>query len=59
MPTIGILVGKMNAAQLLWTLFFLKIFLITTYGVLWFWARRSRKKNASKTWKEMDNNFNR
>ena len=44
-PLIG---GKMNAAQLLWILFFLKIFLVTTYGVLWLWARRSRTKNALK-----------
>ena len=36
----------MNGAQLLWILFFLKISLITTYGMLWLWARRSHTKNA-------------
>jgi hypothetical protein len=44
---IAIVGGKMSAAQLLWILFFLKISLITTYGVLWLWARRSRAKRAS------------
>ena len=36
----------MNAAQLLWILFFLKMSLITTYGMLWLWAKRFRTKNA-------------
>ncbi|MDH5663604.1 MAG: hypothetical protein OEY90_03970 [Candidatus Bathyarchaeota archaeon] len=48
MPMIPLIGGKMNAAQLLWILFFLKISLITTYGVLWLWAKRSRIKNAAK-----------
>jgi len=55
MPMIPFVGGKMNATQMPWILFFLKISLLTTYGTLWLWAKRSHIKTPQKNLKEKDN----